>query len=304
MSSRTARARRSAQLEVRGPEPGIRVVVAVGLPQLPPRRPLLRGGPGVVVGGGGVRPHPELDEDVRGHVPGVRGGGRDARVLARRGQRQHRVVWRVAGVDEVVRPARVVGLALEHVHGDGRGLHQPAGVPEALGVGHQGERVLQGQLVVRRKGPVRAVGFLEPGAVALLDVARAVQHPRGGEVGPLRRPERLLGLHPGERRPGRLDLLLAPDRVAVGHGVAPVRHRAARVRLRRGLEGLVRVVVLEGVQLEHPPHEEAPALGVSGDGKVQHAVARRGARRECDGQQQGGHRPHLRASSADVQWPG
>ena len=64
-----------------------------------------------------VVPHPELHEDVRRHVERVRGGRRDLRIRARGGQREDRVIGIVERVNDVMRGARMLRVALEHAFG-------------------------------------------------------------------------------------------------------------------------------------------------------------------------------------------
>ena len=86
-------------------------------------RPIRRGLPRGLVRGGGLRPHPELQEDVRRHVQRVGRRRRDLGVAPRGRQSQDGVVRVVERVEDVVRRARMVGFLAVDLLGDRGGAH-------------------------------------------------------------------------------------------------------------------------------------------------------------------------------------
>ena len=112
----------AALLEVAVLEPVCVVTAHVGPPaQSLEARRLNAHGP--LVRGHHVVPEAHCHEDVRRHVLGVAGGGRDLGVGSRRGQAQGRMDGIVEGVDRVVDGPRMVGVPLQDRLRYGRGPH-------------------------------------------------------------------------------------------------------------------------------------------------------------------------------------
>jgi hypothetical protein len=124
-----------------------------------------------------VVPHPELDEDVRRHVQRVRGGRRDLGIGARGVETQNRVIRIVERVDDVVRGARMLRIALEDLLRDRRGLHRVACVADAGAPGAEQRQCIQTRdFVVRRVFRVELAHDAGVGDVARQLVAGAEQH--------------------------------------------------------------------------------------------------------------------------------
>ena len=204
------------------------------------------------VRGDGLLPEAEAREDVRRHVERVRRRRRDLRVGARGRQRLFRERRVVEGVDHVVRDAGVPGLRGEEPVQDRGPLLLPRERRVARGRAQE-QRVEDRGLVVVRKPPGdrqhgllvgrRAGRVRERPGIPVEDADRV-------DVSPLalgRSSERgrfLRGRPAGRELRG---IRRGPDGVVVGHGDAPVGHRATGVLLRHELEGPARLFVSERV---------------------------------------------------------
>ena len=229
----------------------------------------LAGGEGGLITFLHIRPHAELHEDVRGHVQRVRRRRRDLRVPACRFQRQDGVLRRVAGVDQVVRRAGMVGIALEDVHGDGRRFHRALDVLAVLRLGVEREGVEKRNFIVLGKLAVEPGEALHPGRAAILKQCTSRL-----DQALLRQRELRVSRNPGQRGATRTRFLLVPDGVIVGHRLAPERDRAGRGFLRRD-ERIAGVVVHERMQVEHPLQHVLLAGPGPGGREVRDAQVRR-----------------------------
>ena len=219
------------------------------------------------VGAHHVVPQPHGDEDVRGHVLGVGGIGRDVGVGPRGLQAQGRVLGVVVGVDDVVGRARVAGVGGEDLLGHPGGALVRGEVPGAVAGAQDGQGVERLGLQIRREGGGEPAHGLHVERVPLglagsgRRGGRAVQHVHGPQVAPLPLGGGSVG--PGLGRggvaaqghPGGVRVLLAPERVVVRHGLAPVGQREARVGPLRPAELFGRIFELEGVEQEHALEE-------------------------------------------------
>ena len=196
------------------------------------------------------------------------GGRRDLRVPARRFQSENRVIGRIAGVDQVVRCPRMARIALEHVHRDGRRLHRPLDVGAVAGIRVERERVEERDLVVFRKLFVQLRQTLHPCGVIFF-----VQGARGFDEALFGRRELGVGRNLRQRGLGGRRVLLAPERMVVGHRLAPVRDRARRRGLRLH-ERVAGVFVDERMQIEHAFQRLALADFRPGGGEVRDAEVR------------------------------
>jgi hypothetical protein len=212
------------------------------------------------------------------HVQRVAGRRRDAGVGTRSGKRQDRVLGIVERVDHVVRGARVLGTAGQHVERDRARLRLFA-LPVLVVAVHRDQRegVLKRHFVVAGEVGVHLRGRDKPGLL---------RRPRVGDVveGLSRSQVRaLLHREPAwisDARQGRLGLgnvTLRPHRMVVGHGVAPRGQGTPGVRLEGVAEGRVRLVVLERMHLQHALAEEPLAVGRPRDRELQ--VSQGGGRR-------------------------
>jgi hypothetical protein len=281
-------------------EPRQAVEVAFFNRQTAPLRPGDRGGPGGLVGGDDLVPLPELDEDVRRHVervvrlgghPGIGAGGAHA---------ERRVGRVVVGVDQVVEHPRMLGVAVDPLLQDGGGPHQQpvARLAERSAVrGEGGSDQRQGvearHFEVVRPALVELPHGLGVGAGAVALLPFAVQGLDRGEPAPLpviarfRRPGLGRGAEALQGLPGRVHVLLTPDRVVVGQGLAPVGQSEPRLGLLRLPEGVGGLVVPEAVQGRDPAQKVGLRLRRGGGREID--AAERGA-----GGPGGGERPEGR----------
>ncbi len=228
-----------------------------------------------------VVPHAEGHEDVRRHVLRVAGVRRDLGVGPRRLQPEGCVHGIVEGVDDVVGRSRVVGIGVEDGLSDGGRARVGREVALAVGAPQDRQRVEGARLHVRGMGGrqpghrahVRRVP-LRLGSLAVQDVERREVRrlPLGGRPRP---PCRRRGRVAGQRGQRRLLVLLPPERVVVGHRLAPVRHGEVRVLLLSRPKGERRILELEGMEEEDALDEvglRRPAAGVGEVDRAQAAV--------------------------------
>ena len=143
-------------------EPAERVEVLAAFGELHARVELGRRLVGDDVRLADVFPHAALHEDVRRHMERVRRRRRDARVRARRGQRERRVIGIVERVNDEVRRARMLRVFREHLLGDRRGERLAA--ESLVGRPHGAEQ--------RQRVPRRHFVIVRP-----LRIHRAPSHP-------------------------------------------------------------------------------------------------------------------------------
>ncbi len=227
------------------------------------------------VGGGGRRPvrgnrvipHSELNEHVRGHMPGMARFRNGGRVGTGRVERLLRVVRIVPGVNQIVERGGMSGVLLENPGKDlRRQLLLPAAgklrqflmrsmrgaCQAASACGHQCETVEGARVgigwMARRKLSHRRRESREPrGAIPLTE--ERVQRPEPLTIALRSRRKRPAPPHPGEDRPCFFDVLVSPQQLLVAHRLAPVRHRVPRIGGLSALESRERALVLEAV---HP----------------------------------------------------
>ena len=143
-------------------------------------------------------PHPVLDEDVRWHVDGVRDGRNDLRVDVRGLERERRVHRIVERMDDVVHRARMVRVALEHVHRQCAGLdvHARRAIVDGARGAQDRQRIERLHLVVIRELLVEPLhrGHVGQAAVPrvafapeLLDGSPGTPSLDGGRLGQTRR---------------------------------------------------------------------------------------------------------------------
>ena len=209
-----------------------------------------------------VVPHAQRDEDVRGHVLGVSGIGRDAAVCARSVDAERGVRWIVDGVDHVVRRARMIGMRAEDASRNGVRAQIRRHIAVALVESQQRQCVEELRFDVVRIRTAKAIEACRPERVA----------PRFADifiVQRLRRPEpRALVLRPRLRRSlgrrrrkttqhgtsgGRV--LLIPHRMRIAHRFAPVRHHVAGIELLRLAKGGGGLWIVEIMEVEHAANE-------------------------------------------------
>ncbi len=204
-------------------------------------------------------------------------GGSDLRVPAGRLECEDGVVRRVAGVDEVVRRARVIGIALEDALRDRRRPHLLLHAAARVRVDR--ERVEERHLIVLRQLAVQAGEPIHP-----RPAPRLIQGTRRLDQAALHRRQLRVRRNLRQRGPARRGVLLAPDRMIVRHRLAPESDRAGRGFL--GLdERLAGVLVDEGVQREHAFQDALLACLGPGGGEVRDAEA------GCE--EEGEHAAHL-----------
>ena len=225
-------------------------------------RDALVGGPGrALVHLGGAIPHPEREVDVRRHVEGVRGRRRNLRVGLGVAQTQWRVSGVVIGVDQVVHGPGVLRIRPCDVLDDGRRAHVGDDVAAAVAGTEQRQRVEGLHLEVVRVLVVHPAHLGRVAGVArqLVPLAEErVNRPQPVPLlvaGRLREPLFARGPQPAQRLAGALGRRLRPQRVVVGHRLAPIRHREVWRRLLGLDERILRVLVLEGVEEEHAANE-------------------------------------------------
>jgi hypothetical protein len=280
----------AAELQRLVEQPGEAVVVAHADGQRLAPDPRLGRAERRLVGGRRFVPHPELEKDVSGHVQGMAGLGRDLRVRARRGQRFRGVSGIVVVVDQVVERAGMIGMAGQHPLEDRRGLlldgaaHERvsvrvvAGVAEqrraARGGGHEreGQEALHVGIVrVRRGQPPHPLRIR---LIARRAVSASEQGLHRAEVTLLQLRLRLRGARRGRRRqPAQgcarfVRVLVEPERLVPGDGLAPVAQDEIAVHALRLAEGLDGVFVLEVVQRDDAAQERRPCGHGTGVGKA------------------------------------
>ena len=228
---------------------------------------------GLLVGAHHVVPHAQGHEDVRGHVLRMRRGGRDRRQAAGGLQRACRMLGIVHAVDPVVRRARVLGVAQVHRLRDARGLEEVGQVALAMREPEQRQGMEQPGFVVAGKASRQVGHRLEVARIARTLLALAVEHFGGGQPGLLAFGRCAGGASGGVRRqlrerraPGG-DVLLVPDRVRVGHRLAPVGEREAGIARLCVQEGFLRRRILEQVQQQHAAHEGGLRGGIPRGGR-------------------------------------
>jgi hypothetical protein len=231
-------------------------------------------------------------------VEGVARLGGDARVRAGGGEREARVLGIVVVVDQVVEGARVLGVEAEDLLEDGRRLLLDLAADERVLVqvvsaraeergrayrrAHEGEGMEGKHFRVVGMGRGEASHGLGVRAVARRLVPAPEQDLDRREEAPLAVGPRLPGPRLGRRaKPlqdlaGLLRVLVEPERLVVGHGLAPVGQGEAGIDSLRFQEGLDGVLVLEVVERGHAAQERGLRGGRAGVGKA-------------DGRQEGEH---------------
>ena len=198
---------------------------------------------------------------MAGHVKRMGGVGRDRRVGPGGTEPERRVHGVVVGVDEVVGGARMIGVLIEHLFGDGRRAHVGGELAALVGGAEDGEGVERCGVEVVGEPRREGGEGLGVGVVARLFVALPVEHGERAEVvllprtGRQRQPLLLGGREPVEDGERGVSVLLHPDRMVVRQGLAPVGHGEVGIEALRLLKRRPGLGVLEGVQEEEPPHE-------------------------------------------------
>ena len=216
-----------------------------------------------------VVPEPERDEDVRRHVLGVAGRGRDLGIRARGPQPQRRVDGVVIGVNQIVRRARVIWMIAEHRLDDRRGSHVESEVAPGVGGAEQRERVKCRGVGVVRIRTIEIGHRVRIREIARLFVGVAVEDLDGAEVVLLAlrlRPcdARLARRRqPRQRFPRGAAVLLHPHGMVVGHRLAPVGHGEVGIDLLRTAKQIGRRGIFEVVELR-----EAGEKAVLGGGRA------------------------------------
>src|SRR5712692_1438273 len=116
--------------------------------------------------------------------------------------------------------------------------------------------------------------------MALGAVASAEQGTRRIDVPSLLGGQSLLGTDLPKRFACRLELLLTPDGMTVGHRVSPEGHRAVGIGLAGQLERLVCLFVEEGMKRQHALGEMPLAFLRTGDWKRDFPELTRGSSAE------------------------
>ena len=201
-------------------------------------------------------PHPVLNEDVRRHVHRVRDGRNDLRVGERRlegERRMHRIVERV---NDVVRGARMVGVAPEHLHRERARLHlRPVrAVIRCPRRAQHRQRIKRRHFVVIGKLLVETLHGFHVRDPARAPLAVAPECLDGLEESFFTRRRRLGQARGRVRSESRQDLawilrvLFAGQGVVVTERLAPVREREVRLGFLRELELRDRLLPAEAVQ--------------------------------------------------------
>lgn len=264
---------------------GIVPAAAHGLPRPHPRRLLRRDRP--AVHGHHRVPHPHREEDVRGHVQRVGGGGRELRIQACRPQAHGRMHGVVERVDHEVRGPRMVAVAPQHILGDGACLHVRDRLPLALVEAEETERVEDLRLVIRRiRGGESRGGRVEQrvaprlGPVAVQRLGEVEVHPLAIGAGLLPALRRCRG-KAHERVPGGGQVLLVPHLVRVRQRFGGVGEGERWIRLLRFAECRCRHRIFEAPVELHAAQERRlrrRAAGV-GEGDRAELFRRLGMRR-------------------------
>ena len=170
----------------------------------------------------------------------------------------------VERMDDEVRGARMLRVAVEDVFGDRRGLHGIAEIAFTWPAESE-----QRQRIQRRDLVVGWILFVQPlhgrrvQDVARVFVARAVQHVDRFDEIALLAGRCFRGARRGRRRealedfPRRGDVLLRPERMIEAHRLAPIGKHERRIRFLRFAEGIGSRVELEVVQRFHAGEERA-----------------------------------------------
>ena len=213
------------------------------------------------------------------HVHGMRAGRSDLAIGSRGGERLRRERWIVAGVNNVVHEAGVVGvLRPERLkHGHGLSLLSEAGI----GRRHRGQQRQRiegaGIGVVGMRGVELAHGrrvSIDARLVVLR--ARPIEIGEAGDVLTLAwrfGGMRLCGFDLAPAGRHRIVVRALPDLVENAHRDAPVGHRAAGIALQDSLELGSCLLVPEVVQQRDAPIEAPLRGGGTGDGKRHRAQA-------------------------------
>ncbi len=239
---------------------------------------LLGGGEGGEVGGDVGLPHAEAGEDVAGHVEGVGRGGSDFGVDLGGLQTFGSEGGGVAGVDDVVGEAWVVGILVEEREQDGEGgVFFGEGGVVGCDAGDEGEGVEGGTFDVVGEGGVESGHVRGVGVGGLLVVVggEGVEVAHGLDVGELAWGG-FVGASGGVAGFGHLGgteldgggIRLSPELLEVGHGEAPVGHGTGWVGGGDRLKLLLGESVAEGVQQRDAASEGGLRGGCAGDGEV------------------------------------
>jgi hypothetical protein len=212
-----------------------------------------------VVGGDRFLPIADAREDMRRHMQRVRSPRRDLRVAGGRAQPFIGDGRIVVGVDQVVRDARMVGLALEYLLQDGRRLKLVGiGLVIRRGGDIEGERVEHLRLVVARIALRKLLHGLEVGldARAMRDlVVVGKQQRQGGDVVALTRrlrPDRLAFLQRSDRAWQVARRRRADERIIEqAQRDPPIGDGAFGISLEHILENLPRRAVPERMLVSH-----------------------------------------------------
>ena len=240
--------------------------------RLDPRSGRVEGGP---IGRDRIVPHAELEEDVGRHVQRV-ARPRDRGVGARRLQCQPGVFGIVVVVQQVVKRSGMPRVRGQHLFENSCHLLlrfapcQTMTVP--LGRVHvtneaarhrseQGQRMKGRHFRIVRLTRVEARHRVGIGASALGEVAFAEEDLDGCDERSFGRGERRdvrIGAQARQRLACRVDVLASPERLVVGHRLAPVRHREATIDLLGLLKGVDGVLGTRN-RGEPPPRAETRA---------------------------------------------
>ena len=220
---------------------------------------------GIGVGHHDVVPHAESGEDVRGHVQGMTGIGREFVERAGGLETQRSMNRVVDPVDQVVSSARMIPVGIKHRLRQGGRFHVGGNVPHAGMGAHDGQCMEQPHFDIVRialrhlaqKALVRAVALrlgraAFGGSIKNLEALEMISF--------LHRPEfrgtrRRRGRKPVQNGPCLVRRLLVPYRVIVHHGLTPISHAEFRIDFLRTLKLRLGVGVLEKVQQQHPLFE-------------------------------------------------
>jgi hypothetical protein len=193
--------------------------------------------------------------------------------MCRAGGRQGKngMIWIVEGMQDVMRCPRMVWFAAEYLLGDRGGLHpDPQGSriagcsalrSAAVGQPEERQRMESGRLAVVRVLPMDPLhgGRICPIARRLL--ARTVECPDRVEIGALARHNVQSVRQPGQHLPSGLHVLrVTPDRVVVGHGLAPIGHGEVWLDRLGGAKLFQRLRIPEGMQRGEAAQEVALPL--------------------------------------------
>ena len=216
-----------------------------------------------------LTPHPELQKNVRRHVPRVARGRRRLGVGAGGRQREMRVGRIVVVVQKVVQCARMPGVRPQHLFENRRHarLGRAAGKRRAVSLvrihrtrqssrhcAEQRQRIEGGDFRIVRELRVVRRHRARVRGTPRGDVAGAKQRFDGGQEPAFAFGAGLGRPRDGVRRQARQDaprggdVFVLPERLVVGHRLAPVGHRETRIDLLCLDEGGVGVFVFEVVE--------------------------------------------------------